>query len=307
MSEEFDFSELRNYLQSQIDLGDAELFMDEPWTLTRSKVQPTPARPAPAPVRPSAAPSAPAVNSPSSMDGGISGLFDDSGLFGSSSASLFKNPSQGAAAAQTQAQATPPLPAAPAFDMPAARAVKKMVSAYESATSLEAFYDSLAKESIYAGNAVFAYEGPDHPKFLLLLETPRADVCAGKFLESPTGEMLVRLFASLNIEQSNIGVSFFYKSFVARAIPPLVETALRKMLSKELSFIQPQVMVTFGEPLFHKIFGKGMAFNDCAGTDLEFNGVKTCALVDAFAMTADKQLKWLTWKVHIPRSSYFKA
>ena len=40
---------------------------------------------------------------------------------------------------------------------------------------------------------------------------------------------------------------------------------------------------------------------------LDFNGVKTVSLVDAYAMTADKQLKWLTWKVHIPRSGLFVA
>ena len=35
MADEFDFSELRNYLSGQIDLGEAELLLDEPWMLTR--------------------------------------------------------------------------------------------------------------------------------------------------------------------------------------------------------------------------------------------------------------------------------
>ena len=119
--------------------------------------------------------------------------------------------------------------------------------------------------------------------------------------------MLVRLFANLNVAANEIGITYFYKGRVARNIPALLESSLKKMLAKELSFIAPQVMATFGEPLFHRLFGKAKVFNDFAGTDLDFSGVKTCSLVDAVAMSQDKQLKWLTWKVHIPKSSYFKV
>lgn len=281
MADEFDFSELRNYLQGQIDMGGADILFDEPWTLQKPNRAPRPV--APAPVR--AMPVPPPSSAPSGPELVMS------------------------AAPATPAPAPKPvIPAAPAFDMPSARPVKKTVSAFESVESLDAFYEAIAKESIYAGaSAIARYEGPQNPKLLLLFDAPRADIPAGRFLASPTGEMLVRLFASLNIEQSNIGVAYFYKSPVARNLPPLLEAALRKMLAKELSFVVPQVMVTFGEPLFHRIFGKGKNFNDLAGTDLDFDGVKTCSLVDAFAMAGDKQLKWVTWKVHIPRGTYFKA
>ena len=40
MPEEFDFSELRNYLQGQMDMGDSEIFLDEPWTLNAKKPRP---------------------------------------------------------------------------------------------------------------------------------------------------------------------------------------------------------------------------------------------------------------------------
>ncbi len=268
---EFDFSELRNYLQGQADLGGADILLDEPWTLAKQPGMPAiPQRPAadrgPALVKPSA-PAAPAKVAPPSS-----------------------KPS-------------------PVFEgvMPAPRPVKKPVAAYESAESLDAFYDDVAKESVYAGvPGIARYEGPEHPQLLLLFPAPHADIPAGKFFESSTGEMLVRLFANLNVQQGDIGIAYFYKGPVARNFPPLLETALRKMLAKELSFIEPKMMVTFGEPLFHQVFGKGKVFNDCAGTDMDFNGVKTCSLVDAFAMAGDKQLKWVTWKVHIPRCSYFK-
>jgi uracil-DNA glycosylase len=116
--------------------------------------------------------------------------------------------------------------------------------------------------------------------------------------------MLSRLFASLSIEQKDIGITYFFKS-TERALAPLLEAALRKMLTKELGFIQPQIMVTFGQPLFYQVFGKGKNFDELAGTAMDFAGVKSCALVDPYAMVNDKQMKWLTWKVHIPRSGLF--
>jgi hypothetical protein len=118
--------------------------------------------------------------------------------------------------------------------------------------------------------------------------------------------MIVRLFGSLGYAPDSLGVTYFYKD-APRALSPILLASLRRMLTKELSFIAPEIMITFGEPLFYDVFSKGKNFNDLAGTALDFNGVKTVSLVDAYAMTADKQLKWLTWKVHIPRSGLFVA
>ena len=124
------------------------------------------------------------------------------------------------------------------------------------------------------------------------------------FFGTAVGQMLSRLFASLSIEQKDIGITYFFKS-TERALAPLLEAALRKMLTKELSFIQPEIMVTFGQPLFYQVFGKGKNFDDNAGTAMDFAGTKSVALVDPYAMVNDKQMKWLTWKVHIPRSGLF--
>ena len=278
MPEEFDFAELRKYLRGQIDMGDSEVFLDEPWTLEKRAV--TPSRPAaanPAQFTPAinnpainAAPSKPAINAPAINE-------------------------------------APPLFESPVGAIPAARpAVKKVAAAFESAESLEAFYAAIKSDVVYANVAdLVLYEGPANPKVLLLLPAPPAQ--PGSFFVTPAGEMLVRLFGSLSIPADSIGVTFFYKGRTARNIPALLEASLRKMLAKEISFIAPSVMVTFGEPLFHQVFGKGKNFEEHAGTDMEFSGVKTCSLVDAYAMSQDKQLKWVTWKVHIPKSSYFKA
>ena len=191
--------------------------------------------------------------------------------------------------------------------MPAPRPVQRGASPFESATTLEDFYAQIKQEKIYsAAPALYTYEGPEHPTVLLLFQEPHADIPAGRFFESPVADMLKRLFASLNVAPESIGVTYFYKLPESRNFPPLLTAALRKMLSKELSLLAPGTMVTFGEPLFYQLFGKGTPFGVSAGTDMEFAGVKTCSLVDAFAMMGDKQLKLLTWKTHLPKCSYFK-
>lgn len=283
MSEEFYFGELRNYLRGQIDMGESDVFLDEPWTLVKQAKPAAPAAPAPA----SPAPSSPAVN--------IAPSFPATSVHPASVA---------------PASATPPEP--PLFDslagaVPAARpVVKKAAAAFESAESLDAFYAAIKSDVVYASVAdVALYEGPANPQVLLLL--PAAPAQPGPFFATPAGEMLVRLFGSLHVPAQSIGVTYFYKGRSARNIPALLEASLKKMLAKELSFIAPAVMVTFGEPLFHQLFGKGKNFEELAGTDLEFSGIKVCSLVDAYAMAQDKQLKWVTWKVHIPKSTYFKA
>ena len=272
MAEEFDFSALRSYLQGQMDLGDAEVFLDEPWT---------PKKRAAAPATPAAVPSRPAA---------------------------FTAPAASAVPPSRPAPA-PATTATPAFvrpDMPAPRAASREAAPFESAVTPQELYGQISNEKLYAGKTIFRYEGPDHPTLLLLFQTPRSDIPSGGFLKSPVSEMLFCLFGSLNVAPESIGVTFFYKLPESRNFPPLVEAALRKMLAKELSLLAPETMVTFGEPVFHQVFGKGKNFMESAGTDLEFAGIKTCSLVDAFAMMGDKQLKLLTWKTHLPKCTYFK-
>ena len=287
MSEEFDFGELRNYLRGQIDLGDAELFLDEPWALTRGKTRPAPAPARPAPVRPAVAAAAPAAP----VSNAISEMFDNSGLFG--------------APAPAAAPAREPVVAAAPLAPPAPRAVKKSVAEYESADSLDSFYASLKKDVLYArATDLPRYAGPQKPRLLFVLPAQQPGEDCSKFLQGAPGEMLVRLFANLDVDAASIGVTYFFKG-APRAISPLLETSLRKMLAKEIALVQPQLVVTFGEPLFYQVFGKAKPFADMAGSDLEFGGAPAMALADPYTMVNDKQLKWLTWKVHIPRSTRF--
>ena len=306
MPEEFDFSELRKYLQGQMDMGEEDLLLDEPWTLTRKKsAVPAGARPA-NPMPPMPRPAAPAFSQPSAPR--------NPAPFPTSAQSQSPAPSAfGAAPAFPQsASAAPARPAAPKPQADAGltiapRAVKKTTAAYELADSIGAFYDALKTDALYArATNVVRYEGPEHPRLLVLLAAPKAGEPTGNFFQSPTGEMLVRLFGSLGYAPDSLGVTYFYKD-APRALSPILLASLRRMLTKELSFVAPEIMITFGEPLFYDVFSKGKNFNDLAGTALDFNGTKTVSLVDAYAMTTDKQLKWLTWKVHIPRSGLFAA
>ena len=303
MPEEFDFSELRKYLQGQMDMGEEDLLLDEPWTLTRKKsAVPAGVRPGnPMPPIPQmqSRPAAPTFSQPSAPR----------------NPAPFPNPAQSAMganpAAFQQPAATPARPSpAPKLDAAmtiAPRTVKKTTAAYELAESIGAFYDALKTDALYArATTVVRYEGPEHPRLLILLAAPKPGEPTGNFFQSPTGEMLVRLFGSLGYAPESLGVTYFYKD-APRALSPILLASLRRMLTKELSFVAPEIMITFGEPLFYDVFSKGKNFNELAGTALDFNGTKTVSLVDAYAMTTDKQLKWLTWKVHIPRSGLFAA
>ena len=305
MPEEFDFSELRKYLQGQMDMGEEDLLLDEPWTLTRKKsAVPAGARPAnPMPQMPSR-PANPAPFPQHSAPANPAPFPANPAPFATPAQPAFQQPA-------FQAPAPSPRPApAPKLDAGltiAPRAVKKTTAAYELADSIGAFYDALKTDALYARAAnVVRYEGPEHPRLLILLAAPKAGEPTGNFFQSPTGEMLVRLFGSLGYAPESLGVTYFYKD-APRALSPILLASLRRMLTKELSFIAPEIMITFGEPLFYDVFSKGKNFNELAGTALDFNGTKTVSLVDAYAMTTDKQLKWLTWKVHIPRSGFFAA
>lgn len=315
MADEFDFSELHRYLEGQIDLGEAELLLDEPWTLTRKPAVPgaPAARPA-APAAPCPVPPAPTAARP--VPRNLPPQFPNSPAPGASNApadipqapipdttgfapSLF-------GAVDTKATAIP------ASNMPTERIVKRATHAFESVDSLDAFYESIKGEAMYAKEAALArYVGPTKPKLLFLLPAIKMAEAANisttntnAFFGTPVGEMLSRLFASLSIEQKDIGITYFFKS-TERPLAPLLEAALRKMLTKELDFIQPEIMVTFGQPLFYQVFGKGKNFDENAGTAMDFAGTKSVALVDPYLMVNDKQMKWLTWKVHIPRSGLF--
>ena len=315
MADEFDFSELRNYLSGQIDLGEAELLLDEPWTLTRKPAVPgaPAARPAapvpPRPVAPSIVPPTPAAARPAPRN--LPPQFPNSSAPAAGSAQAPIPDTTGFAPSlfgAVDSKAT----TISAANMPTERIVKRTASAFESVDSLDAFYESIKGEAMYAKEAALArYVGPAKPKVLFLLPAIKmaeaANISATNtdaFFGTAVGQMLSRLFASLSINQNDIGITYFFKS-TERPLAPLLEAALRKMLTKELSFIQPEIMVTFGQPLFYQVFGKGKNFDDNAGTAMDFSGTKSVALVDPYLMVNDKQMKWLTWKVHIPRSGMF--
>ena len=316
MADEFDFSELRNYLSGQIDLGEAELLLDEPWTLTRKPAVPgaPAARPA-APVPPRPVPPTPTAARP--VPRNLPPQFPNSPAVASVEASQAPIPDTTGFAPSLFGAVDAKATAIPAANMPTARTVKRAAHAFESAETLDAFYDAIKGEAMYAKEASLArYVGPAKPKLLFLLPAVKLSDAgsaaspfntAGStdaFFGTPVGQMLSRLFASLSINQNDIGITYFFKS-TERPLAPLLEAALRKMLTKELGFIQPEIMVTFGQPLFYQVFGKGKNFDDNAGTAMDFAGTKSVALVDPYAMVNDKQMKWLTWKVHIPRSGLF--
>ena len=302
-----------------MDMGEEDLLLDEPWTLTRKKSAvpagaPRPANPMPqmrsanpVPFPQHSAPANPAPIPQQSPFPSNPAPFANPAQSAFAAQSAFLQPAFGAPAQPAPSPRPAPAPKLDAGLTIAPRTVKKTTAAYELADSIGAFYDALKTDALYARAAnVVRYEGPEHPRLLILLAAPKPGEPTGNFFQSPTGEMLVRLFGSLGYAPESLGVTYFYKD-APRALSPILLASLRRMLTKELSFIAPEMMITFGEPLFYDVFSKGKNFNELAGTALDFNGTKTVSLVDAYAMTSDKQLKWLTWKVHIPRSGLFTA
>ncbi len=133
MAEEFDFSALRSYLQGQMDLGDAEVFLDEPWVPKKRMASPAPAS-APVPPRPTAHATAVPPSRPAS-----------------------------APYAPTPASATTATPAFARPDTPAPRATSREAAPFESAVTPQEFYGQISNEKLYADKTLFRYEGPDRP------------------------------------------------------------------------------------------------------------------------------------------------
>ena len=130
MADEFDFSELRNYLEGQIDLGEAELLLDEPWALTRKPSTAAPARPSSAPAAPRPVPPTPTA-APASrpVPRNLPPQFPNSSAPGADSVQAPIPDTTGFApslfgAVDTKATAVP------ATNMPTARAVKRAASAF---------------------------------------------------------------------------------------------------------------------------------------------------------------------------------
>ena len=218
MADEFDFSELRNYLSGQIDLGEAELLLDEPWTLTRKPAVPgaPAARPAapvpPRPVAPSIVPPTPAAARTAPRN--LPPQFPNSSAPAAGSAQAPIPDTTGFAPSlfgAVDSKAT----AIPAANMPTARTVKRAAHAFESVDSLDAFYESIKGEAMYAKEAALArYVGPAKPKLLFLLPAIKmaeaASISATStdvFFGTAVGQMLSRLFASLSIDQKDIGIT----------------------------------------------------------------------------------------------------
>ena len=252
-------SALKSYLQGQIDLGDAEVYFDDPWALVPKATLKVPLK---APNRTNAEPQSLAVAQPS----------------GSFSSSLISDNESVAE-----------------------------VYGFQKARHLNDFNAALAEDPVYAKGVPLIFgTGSLRPKAMLLFASPSAsDSSAHGIWHTEAGLMLERLFQSLNIEQNQLYYTYFYKREALRPISSLIEIQLRKMISKEIALVQPELIVLFGESSLQHIFGRSKNFAQSVGTAMEFEGINTTVLVDPYKMLEDKNLKRLTWNNHIPASGFF--
>lgn len=267
-----DFSELASYLRAQIDLDSDQLYSDEPWTWA-----PPSAKPAPS-FTPSFAPSAPA-------------------------------PVPRSVPRSAPAPAPKPRPAfTPAAKIVIPESAKSAIpSAYETADSLEKFYELVAAEKLYAKTPFIRGEGNlNKPRLLLVVYSPLPKYLENGYAKSDVGEMVARMFGSLNVKPEDIGVTYFCKKQVSRMVLPQVALVFKKMLEKEVSLIQPQTVIFFGDKLLKQALSQNnVKVVDFGGKPLEFAKTQATAMIDPEEMLTNRQLKLVTWKIQIPKCGFF--
>ncbi len=265
-----DFTELARYLAEQIDIGTDKVILDEPWAYRPVS------RSAPALREDSsrqAKPLAPAPSSESNV------------------------PAARAAGARVTV---------PSEKIVIPESAKAAVpSAFESATDLESFYGSVASEKIYARSNFAKGEGNlQRPRLLLVIYAPLEKYRNG-YLDSDVGQMVARMFESLKIASGQIGITYFCKKPVNRAVLPQVAILFKKMLEREVALVNPQTLVFFGDRLLKQALSQNARAIDFGGVPLEFAKVPATALIDPEEMLNDRQLKVITWKTHIPKCGFF--
>lgn len=283
-----DYKALRAYLEGQADLGTDGVFLDEPWALAH-KGAPAPVY-SRAPTLPNPAPGpAPAASSAAPADHGAPRY----------------------AQVYSPAEAKGKTPAAAAWTPIAAPVKPSAPEPYESATSLPDFYGALRKDTLYARSATkfAAGLGKDSaPAAMLVLYSPTpADTADGDFWKSEVGVMLGNLFKSVHVPAEDCFVTYFHKTPAARAASPLAAGHLRRMLEREVSLVKPGMVIFFGDKLLRQALEVPGDLNADGGAPGKFAGVRATAFHDPYAMLQDKQLKVITWKIHIPRCGFFNS
>lgn len=282
-----DYSELLNYLEAQAELGEDEVFFEEPWSVALLKKRPAAApvqatqtmqQPAPRSTVQTSQPQAtPIVAARQNTASRVQIL---SGIGGGRSDALDLS------ALAPREEATP--------------------TEFLSATSLAALNASLAKHTVYQGANFIGAEGMlENPEVLLVFDSPRADDRAPSFMQSAVGQMLFRMFAALQVDAGKCAMTYVYKRFTDRAPSAMLDVTLRQMLEKEVSLIRPAKIVVFGEIALRQIFGRDKSFRTFAGNAATFAGTPSVALHDARQMLTNVALKKETWNVHLPKCGLF--
>lgn len=266
-----DLTEIAKYLAAQIDIGTDRIFLDEPWSYCPAPRTATFGRTSQADVSPKPAfPTSTPAPSASSQTSPVRRTF---------------------------------VPAEKIVIPESAR--PSVPSAFESAENLEAFYESLAAEKLYAKSEFSKGEGLlQSPRVLLIVYAPIGKFSGG-YMNSDVGQMVARMFESLKVPASQIAVTYFCKKPVARAVLPQVALVLKRMLEREISLVRPQTVVFFGDRLLKQALSQNAKVLDFGGTPLTFSGVPATVLIDPEDMLNDKHLKVVTWKMHIPKCGFF--
>ncbi len=297
---------IRDYIESQAELGELDVLFDEPWSLALFKKSLRQDSSSHLSFMTSAGAEAVSVSRISQFQNGntFSGehaAFENSSTSSSpkqmtSSVRIISNGIKGIDGGTLNLDAVQ-LPNRKAGD-----------EAFLQTQTLETFYGSLAESSVYRGARVVPGQGAERaPAALLVLDVPQeTDFQNGLFFESSVGRMLVKLLAALHIPKESLFVTYVFKRKNSQAVSPLLDTTLRQMLEKEISLLNPGTIIVFGESTFRQIFGRGKNFRNSCGVPLQFAGKNTVVLHDARAMLSNVSLKKETWNVFLPHCGYFQ-
>lgn len=178
--------------------------------------------------------------------------------------------------------------------------------------NLEEFHTSLALHPYYRigvgkPGRIAEGSGPINPPLMLVGASPSEDeLRSGAFYSGASAELLRKLLESLGYARNLCYSCWFVKKPLVSPPLPRQVSSLRKMLGKEIELVKPELVLLLGESVFRQVLGTSGNLSDEGGKAFSFAGVRTTAIYDPNQMTAHVSLKALTWKTHLPKSGFFR-
>lgn len=184
--------------------------------------------------------------------------------------------------------------------------------ALEAATSLEAFHEAVMHHSFYrlgvgtAGRIAYGM-GPVRPPLMLVgLAPTEEDLRSGGFYAGAPSELLRKLLESLSYSRNLCYATWLVKKPISSVPLPRQMSILRRMLQLEVNLVKPELILFLGESTYQAAMATNSLLHSTGGAAMEFAGTKATAIFDPIQMNETPALKSVTWKLHLPKSGFFR-